>query len=82
MSDLTTNRRIKPPMWRKAMRVIHEDCHAAWQEENILPNGRKRKKHRPYSVPARAAALVKALGKDDAEAVSALLLWAPNADLF
>ena len=52
--------------WRdKAQRLIGEHCAGAYRQANLLPNGRKRKRHVPYSVPPVAAALVAALGADD-----------------
>lgn len=60
-------------MWNKAQALIHADCHASWRQANILPNGRPRKRHRPYSVSPRAQAMVDALGKGDADLVAALI---------
>lgn len=48
--------------WRtKAERCIAEDCFRAWR----LANPRGQKRHRPYSVPPQARALVDCLAVDD-----------------
>jgi hypothetical protein len=61
--------------WRgKAQRLIAEHCAIAYRQANILPNGRKRKQHVPYSVPPIAAALVAALNADDEHEVKRLFI--------
>jgi hypothetical protein len=54
----------------KAHRLIAEMSAASYRQAN--PGGRK--KHRPYSVPPIAAALVDALGRNDEERAKALFL--------
>lgn len=40
--------------WRqKAEREIARLCRAEWEAANRLPNGRLRRRHRPYGVPPR-----------------------------
>lgn len=49
----------------KANLIISEMCYQSYSAANILPSGKKRKKHVPYSVPSVARKLVDALGKQD-----------------
>lgn len=52
--------------WRhKAQRLIAQYSLASYREANVLPNGRKRRRHVPYSIPEIARALVAALNRDD-----------------
>lgn len=52
--------------WKcKAHEIIAELCTASYRQANFLPNGNKRKKHVPYSVPALAQELVKCLNEND-----------------
>lgn len=68
---------IPSQMWAKAQELIAADAYRAWEEKNRLPNGRVRKRHRPYTISTRAEMMVKALGSGDAKAVSLLILnWA------
>lgn len=61
--------------WRdKANRVISADCMAEWREANTLPNGRRRKRHVPYSVPKTAQELVECLKSDDEERAKAIFI--------
>lgn len=70
MADITSG------MWAKAQRLIAEDCAASYRQANP----RKGRKHRSYAVPARAKALVEALGRNDAEGVAAIMLFAQPGD--
>lgn len=67
--------KIKQAMWDKAARLVAADAQAAYKQANTTKDGRKRKRHVPYSLPDRAMDLVKALGKDDAETVAAIMLY-------
>jgi len=58
----------------KAHALIAVLCFRSWKQANTAPNGHCYKKHRPYTVPALAQALVEQLGRHDEEAVKALLL--------
>lgn len=60
-------------MWDKAQSLVAADSLAAWREANVLPNGQRRKRHRPYVIPPRAHAMVDALGKGDVEIVASLI---------
>ena len=64
---------ISRDMWNNAQRLIGEDALAAYRAANFLPNGRLRKRHRQYSLPARVDVMVAALSLNDAEQVSALI---------
>lgn len=66
---------IPAPMVERAHRLIASDARIAWRKANTRPNGRRYKRHRPYSLPDRAAALVEALGSGDPERVSAIMLY-------
>lgn len=62
--------------WRnKVNQVILSLCADAYKKANILPNGQKRKRHVPYSVPELAQELVKALGEDNEEKCKSLMMW-------
>ncbi len=56
----------------KAHRLIAEAAIVAWRQAGNGPG----KRHRPYSIPPIASALVKALGADDEHAAKALFLVA------
>lgn len=56
--------------WReKANRRIQELARGSWRAANTLHSGPRkgqlRKRHRPYTIPAEADALVEALGDHD-----------------
>ena len=62
--------------WReKAQRLIGEACMAAYLKANTKPDGTRYKKHRPYSVPEHAQALVDALGANDEHKAKSLMLY-------
>jgi len=72
---------IPDAMYRKAEQLIAADCFAAWEKANPKatcpsgrPSGHGRKRFKPYASPARADALVKALGTGNAEQVAATML--------
>lgn len=65
---------IPDAMHDKAQSVIADLCAQSYREANTMPDGRRRKRHRAYSVPAIASALVNAIGRADREAVSAILI--------
>ena len=58
--------------WRqKALALISHECARAYAESNAK---RKGKRHVPYGVPEIAAALIKALDKDDESEVKRLFI--------
>lgn len=69
--------------WRtKAHRLIGEMSQSAYHAANVLPNGRIRKRHVPYTLPRLADDLVAALDNDDemsAKAIFVLLAFSPDA---
>lgn len=57
--------------WRtKALAIVSAECARAYREANTP----KRRKHRPYSVPEIAEALIKALDKNDEHEVKRLFI--------
>lgn len=60
------------PWERKAHAIIAELSAASWRQANILPNGKQRKRHVPYSIPETARALVDALGRNDEHKAKAI----------
>jgi hypothetical protein len=60
------------PWEKKAHKLIAELCLASWRQANVLPNGKRRKRHVPYSRPVTAQALVDALGKNDEHKAKAI----------
>ena len=56
------------PWEEKAHKIISELCLASYAQANVLPNGRLRKKHVPYSVPNEARFLVDCLKRQDEHA--------------
>lgn len=57
----------------KAKRIIRLLCERSYREANFR-NGRKLKRHVPYSVPEIAQELVRALGNNDEETAKAIFL--------
>ena len=52
--------------WRdKARDIIARVCRESYRQANIMPNGKKRRNHVPYSIPEIATALIAALDADD-----------------
>lgn len=49
----------------KAHQIIAAEGAAAFHHANILPNGRRRKRHVAYSIPEIAVAIIKALDRND-----------------
>ena len=49
----------------KAARIVRKHAEASWRAANVLPNGRTRKRHVPYTLPAICEALIAAMYKDD-----------------
>ena len=62
-------------MWRKAQELIGRDAREAWLSANTSKRGKRYRRHRSYALPERAEALVGALGRGDAETVSAIMLY-------
>jgi hypothetical protein len=56
------------PWEEKAHRLVAAECLAAWRHANLLPSGKRRARHVPYSVPTSAARLVELLGRKDRRA--------------
>ena len=63
-----------PPYVIKAQALIQALCTTSWKQANTAPNGHRYARHRPYTVPPLAQALVEQLGRHDEEAIQALLL--------
>ena len=63
----------------KAHALVAMLCRASFEAQNRLPNGKLRKKHRPYSVPETAQRLIECLNRNDEETAKALFLF--NYDL-
>ena len=62
--------------WReKAKWIIATLSKESYERENRLPNGKLRKKHRPYSIPETAEKLLDALNKNDEETAKAIFLF-------
>ena len=60
--------------WRKrAHDVIAQLCFDSWRQANTLRNGRLRKRHVQYRVPAQAANLIDCLGDNDEERAKSIL---------
>jgi hypothetical protein len=49
----------------KVHRVVALLSRAAWAKANLGPDGRPRKKHRPYRIPEEASELVRVMGLRD-----------------
>jgi len=49
----------------KAHEIIARHSLQSYQQANILPNGKARKRHVPYSIPEIATAMVAALNSDN-----------------
>jgi len=49
----------------KVNKVIAKLCYASWYQANHNAQGKRYKKHRPYSIPKEAERLVEALGMPD-----------------
>ena len=58
----------------KARNLIAAYSAESYRAANFLPNGSKRKRHVPYSIPEIATALVKALDYDDEHEAKRLFL--------
>ena len=65
-----------PPYVIKAHALIQALCTTSWTQANTAPNGRRYARHRPYTIPPLAQALVEQLGQHDEEAVKAIMLHA------
>jgi hypothetical protein len=59
----------------KANKVILKASMDAWRAVNIKPNGRRYKKHRPYTTPQFVDDLVDCLGTNDEERAKAIMLY-------
>ena len=60
-------------MWQqKAHTIIAELCRQSYHQANRKKDGTLYQRHRPYSVPPMAQALVEALGTNDEEGAKAL----------
>lgn len=56
----------------KAKQIISDLSLAAWRQANVKPDGTRRKRHVPYSVPAMAQALVLCLNQNNERQAKAL----------
>lgn len=62
------------PWERKAHAIIARLSMDAWRTANTLANGRRRKRHVPYTVPDIVRQLVDALGRADEATAKAIFL--------
>ena len=61
--------------WRdKAHRLIENLCWASYLQANTRKDGRRYKRHHPYTSPALADELVQCLGNDDEVGAKKLFL--------
>jgi hypothetical protein len=77
--------RAESSLWRtKCHEIIYKLSEASYRQANYLPNGRKRKRHVPYTVPALAEELVDCLYKDDEHRAKSLFhyFYCGNLDEF
>jgi hypothetical protein len=58
----------------KAHRIIAALSLASWRAVNVLPNGKRRARHVPYSIPDTARQLIDALNRDDEHAAKAIFV--------
>ena len=64
------------PEWmKKAHRVIGELCLASFKAANQKSDGSYYKRHRPYTVPSMAEALIECLNTEDEERAKAIFCW-------
>jgi hypothetical protein len=62
-------------MWQdKAQKIVSELCMESYRRANYFSNGKKRKRHVPYSVPSMALDLLKCIKNDDEETAKAIML--------
>jgi hypothetical protein len=59
----------------KAHAIVAALSFQAWRAANVKADGRRRKRHVPYTIPDVAARLVKALGEGDEETAKAIFLY-------
>lgn len=62
------------PWEERAHKIIAAMSRASYEQANRLPNGKLRKRHRPYAIPSDAQTLVDCLGRNDEEAAKALFI--------
>ena len=55
-------------------RAIGALCRVSYLQANLLPNGKLRRRHVPYSVPDVAQDLIDCLNTDDEERAKAIML--------
>ncbi len=58
----------------KAHRIIGVLCMASYVKANTRKNGRRYKKHRPYSVPEEAQDIIDCLNRDDEPTLKAIFM--------
>lgn len=64
----------------KAHRIIARLARESYLKANTSPGGNLYKKHRPYSLPETARALVDALGRNDEERAKAIFVYDYDAN--
>lgn len=76
--EITT--KLNERTWQdKVHRRIAELCLQAYLRANTKRDGTRYAKHVPYTVPAEADALVKALGENDEETAKGIFVHGFNA---
>jgi hypothetical protein len=71
------------PWQAKAHRLIADMCEASYRQANTKPHGGRYQRHRPYSVPALAQALIACLTREDEEAAKRIFVdYAATADAY
>jgi hypothetical protein len=58
----------------KAHSIIYSECQREYLKANLLPNGRMRKKHVPYSSPELADTLRDCINNNDEEMAKFIFL--------
>lgn len=67
---------IHKAMNDRAHALIAKDAETSHRANGCCYPGAKRKRHKPYTIPPRAAQMVTLLGKGDANGVAALIhVW-------
>jgi hypothetical protein len=61
-------------MWQRAQTLVAVDAETAHREMGCCYPGAKLKRHRPYSLGARASMMVEAIGSGDPHRVSDLIV--------
>ena len=66
---------ISTEMLRKAESLIAADSLAAYKQANSRHNPHGKRRAKPYTIPQRSQDLAAAIAADDAEQISAIMLY-------